>query len=148
MKLSRRTSTTATALAALILAGTAVATAPASAATTPGAYNGACGPGFSVVNWTEVQSSPTNVIGTVYVTLNYSTGDNCAVLVRTKPGTRMYMQVTLDTWPASSKPVEDHGSFKEYAGPIYLDAATVFQQCLTWSGSIDIYYNSGSGLCA
>ncbi|MDX3753757.1 hypothetical protein [Streptomyces sp. AK08-02] len=147
MKLSRRTA--ATALAALSLVGTAVATAPASAAATaPGAYNGACGPGFSVVNWSQVKSSPTNVIGTVYVTFNYSTEDNCAVLVRTKPGTRMYMEVTLDTWPNSSKPVEDHGSFKEYAGPIYLDAATVNGQCLTWSGSIDIYYDGASGLCS
>ncbi|WP_405817753.1 hypothetical protein OG241_24030 [Streptomyces sp. NBC_01390] len=148
MKLSRRTAATATALAALSLVGTAVATAPASAAAEPGAYNGACGTGYRVQNVLDVKSSQTNVIGVLYVTYSRTDHKHCAVLVRTKPGTRLFMEVTLDTAPSSGAPAKDYGSFKEYAGPVYVDSVTANDPCLEWSGSIDIYYNSEIGYCA
>jgi hypothetical protein len=145
MKLSRRT-TTAAALTVLALGGTVAATAPASAASAT--YNGACGTGYHVENWTDVKSSPTAVIGTVYVAYNRDTDLHCAVLVRTKPGTRMFMEVTLDTAPTSGAPVKDYGSYSTYAGPVYLDVSQSDAQCMQWSGSIDIYYNSAQGLCS
>ncbi|WP_203729841.1 hypothetical protein [Streptomyces sp. SID12501] len=67
---------------------------------------------------------PTNGTGagTAYVIYNHTTREHCAVLVRAKPGTRMFMEVTLDTSPTSGAPARDYGSFKEYAGPVHLDA--------------------------
>lgn len=148
LKLSRRT-TTAAALATLALGGTIAATAPASAATTSaGAYNGACGAGYYVQDSLDVKSSQTTVAGTVYVTYSRDTGKHCAVLVRTKPGTRMFMEVTLDTAPSSGAPERDYGSFTTYAGPVFLDASKSDAQCLEWSGTVDIYYNSAQGLCS
>ena len=148
MNLSRRT-TNAAALAILALGGTVAATAPASAATpTSAAYNGACGAGYYVQNWTDVKSSQTTVAGTVYVTYSLDTGKHCAVLVRTKPGTRVFMEVTLDTAPSSGAPERDYGSFTTYAGPVYLDVSKSDAQCMEWSGSVDIYYNSVQGLCS
>jgi hypothetical protein len=144
MKLTRRKATAAASLAALTLAGTVAATAPASAATA-GAYNGKCGTGYHVVDSMPVRSASAT-LGTVYVTYNYDTELHCAVLVRTNPGTRMFMEVTLGTWPTSCEPAKNYGSFKEYAGPVYLDASKS-NSCLEWSGTIDIYYNSVRGLC-
>ncbi|MGQ4437756.1 MULTISPECIES: hypothetical protein [unclassified Streptomyces] len=148
MKLSRRT-TTAAALTVLALGGTLAATAPASAATTAaGAYNGACGAGYTVQDSMDVKSSQTTVAGTVYVTYSRDTGKHCAVLVRTKPGTRLFMEVTLDTAPTSGAPARDYGSFTTYAGPVYVDASQSDAPCLEWSGTVDIYYNSVQGLCS
>ena len=70
----------------------------------------------------------------------------CAVTVRSKPGVRVFMEVTLDTWPTSSTPARDAGSYTTFAGPVYKDLSKP-GLCMTWSGSIDIYYNSDRGLC-
>jgi len=120
MKLSRRT-TTAAALAVLALGGTLAATTPASAATTA-AYNGACGPGYRVTASTPIKSSPSTTIGTTYVTYNVGNQGFCAVTVRNNPGTRMFMEVTLDTWPTGGNAARDYESFTTYAGPMYKDA--------------------------
>jgi hypothetical protein len=97
MKPIRHKAATATTLALLALGGTLVATPPASAAAS-GTYNGACGQGYDVVASTPIQSSPTKVIGTTYVTYNSAAEQMCAVTVRSSPGARVFMEVTLDTW--------------------------------------------------
>ncbi|MFJ2000077.1 hypothetical protein [Streptomyces chartreusis] len=148
MKPTRRTAATAAALATLALGGTLATTAPASAATTAGAYNGKCGTGYNVQDRTEIHDSARKVIGTVYVTYSRETGQHCAVLVRSNPGTRTFMEVTLDTDPTFGKPERDYGSYSTYAGPVYLDASKSGAQCLEWSGTIDIYYDSVRGLCS
>ncbi|WP_019074545.1 hypothetical protein [Streptomyces hokutonensis] len=141
----RRKAATATALAVLALGGTLAATTPASAAT-PTQYNGACGTGYDVIRATPIHSSQSAIPATTFVTFNSAVGKVCAVTVRTNPGARVFMEVTLDTWPYSSGEARDSGSYTSYAGPVYKDAPDD-GQCLTWSGSIDIYYNSDNGLC-
>ncbi|MFE7034348.1 hypothetical protein ACFU9Y_28940 [Streptomyces sp. NPDC057621] len=145
MKSIRHKAATAGTLAVLALGGTLAVTAPASAAT-GGAYNAACGTGYEVFTSTPVKSSPTTVAATTYVA--YSSADEqwCAVTVRNKPGARVFMEVTLDTWPASSTPASDAGSYTTFAGPVYKDLPEP-GLCMTWSGAIDIYYNSDRGLC-
>jgi len=145
MKSIHRRAATAGALTVLALGGTLAATAPASAATTA-AYNGACGTGYRVVASTPIHSSQSATTGTTYVTFSSTAGKVCAVTVRNNPGARVFMEVTLDTWPYSSGEARDSGSYTSYAGPVYKDAPDD-GQCLTWSGSIDIYYNSDNGLC-
>ncbi|MFG2793826.1 hypothetical protein [Streptomyces sp. NPDC048419] len=146
MKPIRRKAATAGALAVLALGGTLAATTPASAAT-PTAYNGACGKGYDVIRATPIHSSSqTTIPATTFVTYNSTAGKVCAVTVRTSPGARVFLEVTLDTWPYSSGEARDSGSYTSYAGPVYKDAPDD-GQCLTWSGSFDIYYDSDNGLC-
>ncbi|MFI6558934.1 hypothetical protein [Streptomyces sp. NPDC050534] len=146
MKPLRRKAATAGALAVLTLAGTLAATTPASAAT-PTVYNGACGKGYDVIRATPIHStSQTAIPATTFVTYNSTAGKVCAVTVRTNPGARVFMEVTLDTWPYGSGEAKDSGSYSSYAGPVYKDAPDD-GQCLTWSGTIGIYYTSDNGLC-
>ncbi|MGY1500051.1 hypothetical protein ACW4TU_26320 [Streptomyces sp. QTS52] len=147
MKLSRRTATATAALAALAALGGTVATAAPASAATPTAYNGACGKGYDVLQATPIRSSQSTILATTFVTYNSIAGKVCAVTVRTSPGARVFMEVTLDTWPYSSGEARDSGSYTSYAGPVYKYAPDP-GQCLTWSGSIDIYYNSEHGLCS
>jgi hypothetical protein len=146
MNTIRRKAATAGALAVLALGGTLAATTPASAATA-GAYNGACGKGYDVIRETPIPSSPRTVAATTYVTYSSAEKKMCAVTVRTKPGARVFMEVTLDTWPSANNPARDSGSYTTYAGPVYKDLPDKAGVCFTWSGSIDIYYNSDTGLC-
>ncbi|MEU1006264.1 MULTISPECIES: hypothetical protein [Streptomyces] len=145
MKSTRRKAATAAVLTVAALGGTLAATAPASAAT-PTRYNGACGTGYDVIRATPIHSSQSTIPATTFVTYNSSAGKVCAVTVRTNPGARVFMEVTLDTWPYSSGQAKDSGSFTSYAGPVYKDVPDD-GQCLTWSGSFDIYYNSDNGNC-
>ncbi|MFJ8803009.1 hypothetical protein [Streptomyces sp. NPDC102487] len=145
MTTTRRKAATASVLAVLALGGTLAATSPASAAT-PTHYNGACGAGYDVIRATPIRSSQSTIPATTFVTYNSTAGKVCAVTVRTTPGTRVFMEVTLDTWPYSSGEAKESGSFTSYAGPVYKDVPDD-GQCLTWSGSIDIYYNSDNGNC-
>jgi hypothetical protein len=80
------------------------------------------------------------------VTYNSAAEQMCAVTVRSSAGARVFMEVTLDTWPSGNAPAKDSGSYTTYAGPVYkhLPEPGV---CMTWSGSVDIYYNSDNGLC-
>ncbi|MET7480904.1 hypothetical protein ABZT17_42175 [Streptomyces sp. NPDC005648] len=146
MKQIRRKAVTAGALAVLALGGTLAATTPASAATA-GAYNGACGTGFRVVASTPIKSSQSTVIGTTYVTYSTGAAQLCAVTVRNNPGKRMFMEVTLDTWPTGNAPAKDYGSYTSYAGPVYKDEPKA-GECMNWSGTIDIYYNSDISICS
>jgi hypothetical protein len=117
MKSIRHKAATAGALAILALGGTLAATTPASVATA-GAYNGACGTGYEVFTSTPIKSSQTTEAATTYVA--YSSADKqwCAVTVRSKPDARVFMEVTLDTWPTSSTPARDAGSYTTFAGPV------------------------------
>ncbi|MET9913992.1 hypothetical protein ABZZ74_45955 [Streptomyces sp. NPDC006476] len=147
MKSIRHKAATAGALAVLALGGTLAATAPASAAT-PTQYNGACGKGYDVVRATPIHStSQTTIPATTFVTYNSAAGKVCAVTVRTTPGSRVFMEVTLDTSPYSSGVAKDYGSYTSYAGPVYKDAPDD-GQCLTWSGTFDVYHTSDDGLCS
>jgi hypothetical protein len=96
---------------------------------------------------TPIRSSQTGTIGTTYVT--YSTGADqiCAVTIRNDPGPRTFMEVTLDMWPTGGNPARDYGSFTTCAGPMYQDAPKA-GECMSWSGTIDIYYNSDIRLCS
>jgi len=146
MKLSRRT-TTATALAVLALGGTLAATTPATATTTAaGAYNGACGEGYRVTASTPIKSSQTTTIGTTYITWNTGAQRLCAVTIRNNPGAKVFMEVTLDTFPDSTTTATDSGYFTTYAGPVYKDKPAA-GECLTWSGTIGINYNGDTNIC-
>lgn len=139
---------TLTAGACAALAATAAFAVPAHAATpratTSGVapYNGVCGGDYKVID-----STPVGKVGVVYVTWSASEDKVCAVTLRNAPGPREFMEVTLDTWPESSHPVQDAGSYSTYAGPVYNPTPRP-GQCLDWSGSIDIYYGGANGSCA
>ncbi|MET9118610.1 MULTISPECIES: hypothetical protein [Streptomyces] len=118
MKSIRHQAATAGTLAVLALGGTLAATAPASAATAD-AYNGACGAGHEVFTSTPVTYSRRTVAAaTTYVA--YSSADQqwCAVTVRSKPGARVFIEVTLDTWPTSSTSARDAGSYTAFTGGV------------------------------
>jgi hypothetical protein len=58
----------------------------AGAATPLAKYNGVCGAGYTVVD-----SAPVGTAGTVYPTYNPSTGQDCVVTVRDRPGAAVSM---------------------------------------------------------
>ncbi|TDQ51591.1 spore-associated protein A [Actinorugispora endophytica] len=109
--------------AAVLLAGSAVAAAPASAAS----YNGVCGQGYSVVN-----SAPIGSAGTVYLTYSSSTRKNCVVTVLSDQGTRVRAEAGLKK-DTSTAWTTDAGDFAQYAGPVYLSAPG---ECVDWGGLI------------
>jgi hypothetical protein len=140
----------AAASAAVIAAGTGlIATAgPASAATPTSAsaapkaaYNGECGSGYSVVNSAGIAD-----LGTVFLTYNRSTGQNCVVTVRNAKGDPIHMsasvRVLLDD--EETEPVVEEGEFTHHAGPVYVDEGA--GHCIEWGGVIgeEEYFNSGS----
>ncbi|MGX5213510.1 spore-associated protein A [Streptomyces violaceus] len=145
MKLSRRTTATAAALATVTLGATLAATAPASAAVptaskaAKAAYNGVCGSGFKVID-----STPVGSVGTVYLTWNEAKGQNCAVTIRNKAGAKIYMSVTLEIPEEHNPIVSDTGYYTSYAGPVYLGAGGY---CVNWSGAIGSATGADSGHC-
>jgi hypothetical protein len=46
-------------------------------------YNGACGAGHKVIDSANMEN-----LGTTFLTYNSTTGENCVVTVRTRPGRR------------------------------------------------------------
>lgn len=112
---------------AAVFATTALWTtaSPASAAT----YNGACGSGYSVVNQDNVGG-----LGTVFLTYDNSTGQNCVVTIRNNPGQPVtWMNAAIRIAGDQSTVVEDPGHYTTYAGPVYLNAAG---KCVDWAGAI------------
>lgn len=109
----------------LTAAGTIAATGTASAAS----YNGACGSGYSVIGSMDVGE------GNTFITYNSSNGYNCVVTVSNTPGTPMVLDARLrihrtDTvWKASEV---DSGTYKYYAGPIYVKAVDT---CIDYGGA-------------
>ncbi|XVU28000.1 hypothetical protein ACQPZJ_13415 [Actinoplanes sp. CA-054009] len=117
------------------VAALAVTMAATAAAVTVGAspaqaalYGGQCGSGYGVVNLIDLPDSR----GTVYLTYSASTGKNCVVTVREKPGTATLMEAYLRRTGTSSW-VKDSGNFTTYAGPVYVSAAG---SCVDWGGTI------------
>lgn len=114
--------TSATALVSVVgLSGNAVA------ADTNVAYNGACGSGYSVVNWGNMQYG----LGTVYLTYSRSTGKNCVVAIQTEQKYESKMTAKVRR-TGSSTWVTDTGYYRYYAGPVYVSAAG---SCVDWYGS-------------
>ncbi|MDN3023010.1 spore-associated protein A [Streptomyces sp. S.PB5] len=116
---------TVAAVIGLTAAGTIAATGTASAAT----YTGTCGSGYSVIDTMDVGD------GTAFLTYSGSSGKNCVVTVSDTQGTPMVLGANLrlhrtDTvWKAGVE--EDSGTFKYYAGPLYVSAAG---KCIDWGG--------------
>ncbi|GAB1821133.1 spore-associated protein A [Herbidospora sp. RD11066] len=110
--------------AAVVAAAVVGMATPASAAL----YGGQCGSGYNLVN---VRDFP-DMRGTVYLTYNASTGKNCVVTIREKPGAATLMEAYIrrtgtTTW------VKESDNFTTYAGPVYLSAAG---SCVDWGGTI------------
>ncbi|MGC9542640.1 spore-associated protein A [Streptomyces sp. UG1] len=109
----------------LTVAGTVAATGTASAAS----YNGACGSGYSVIGSKDVGE------GNTFITYSRATGKNCVVTVSDTPGTPMVLDARLrihrtDTvWKDSET---DYGTFKYYAGPVYVKAVDT---CVDYGGA-------------
>ncbi|MFJ8577216.1 spore-associated protein A [Micromonospora sp. NPDC093277] len=110
--------------AVAVTAGALVFATPAQAAL----YGGQCGSGYNLVG---VADFP-DLRGTTYLTYNASTGKNCVVTIREKPGAAAPMEAWLrksgtTTW------VKDVGNYTTYAGPVYVSAAG---SCVDWKGTI------------
>ncbi|GAA2314043.1 spore-associated protein A [Streptomyces kunmingensis] len=120
-------------------APTAARTAPAAAtAEVPVAtYNGACGSGHKVIDSANMEN-----LGTTFLTYNKTTGENCVVTVRTKPGAAVDMFARLSSETGGT--TTDRGRFTTYAGPVYLEARG---ECVTWEGGITTYSTKGTGHC-
>ncbi|MFD7427779.1 spore-associated protein A [Streptomyces sp. NPDC059814] len=113
-------------IAAFTMLGAGIAVAPSAAAAA--AYNGACGSGYSVVN-----SAALGSVGTVYLTYNSSTKQNCVVTVRNSPGTAIRMMAGLERSNDVYSWTYDVGQYTSYAGPVYVSGAGT---CMNWSGYI------------
>jgi hypothetical protein len=131
-----------TAIAAATAAAAAAFAAPASAAV-QGAYeaeyNGACGSGYSVLYGYDIGE-----LGTVYLTWNERTGENCAVTVRARKGAPVYMQAKVFQTDHTLVSASDSGAYTTYAGPVYIPARG---ECVTVRGQIADEYVSYSGFC-
>ncbi len=107
-------------------AGTIAATGTASAAAS---YNGACGSGYSVIDTMDVGD------GTAYLTYSGASGKNCVVTVTDTQGTptvldaRLRLHRTDTVWKSTEA---DFGTYKYYAGPLYVSAAN---KCIDWGGA-------------
>ncbi|MFJ4922933.1 spore-associated protein A [Streptomyces sp. NPDC088725] len=100
---------------------------PARAVATQATYGGECGPGYTVVNSAEVGK-----LGTVFLTYDRVTGNNCVVTLRTRTGTRVWMVASLRV-AGSGQGVSDSGYYTKYAGPVSAKAAG---KCVSWYGVI------------
>ena len=89
--------------------------------------NGVCGAGCSVVNSAQI-----GTVGTVYLTYNRSTGNNCVVTIRSTPGRAVPMTASIGAG-TSTDISEDSGNYTTYAGPAYLHAPG---ECVNWHGAI------------
>lgn len=100
-------------------------TAPVAKATNPYTPTQVCGSGFAV------QRSSSFAGGVTYQLWNNSTGQNCAVTMKTADiGLSTHVSVTLEVQGGGSQ--SDSGSFEYYAGPVKLSAAG---KCVRVSGS-------------
>ncbi|MFJ5777708.1 spore-associated protein A [Streptomyces sp. NPDC093094] len=123
--LNRKRIGSAAAVLGLTAAGTLAATGTAAAAS----YNGACGSGYAVIDSKDVGE------GNAFLTYNSSNGYNCVVTVTDTPGVASYLRTNLrlhrtDTvWKYNE---QDEGSYKYYAGPVYLSARN---SCIDWGGA-------------
>ncbi|MFJ8542520.1 spore-associated protein [Streptomyces sp. NPDC093586] len=124
--ISNRSKLAAAALLAVSVGGATALAAPASAAVsvTPQTV---CGSGYKTVN-----SAPIGSRGTVYLTYNSATGNNCVVTIRKATGTAVDMSAYLYV-PDTDQGDSDYGRYTSYAGPVY---ARGKGHCVDWGGSI------------
>ncbi|QDQ09416.1 spore-associated protein A [Streptomyces spectabilis] len=118
--------------AVALAAGGVMATATGAAAAPPtaaaaAAYNKVCGPGYKVVNQIDIGKA-----GTSYLTYSSVTGKNCAVTIRTTAGPAVHMYVWVQRDDTRDY-ADDDGSYRSYAGPVYLDARGY---CVSWGSVI------------
>ncbi|WP_407986356.1 spore-associated protein A [Kitasatospora sp. CMC57] len=113
------------AVAAVATAGALVAVPSVAQAAT---YNGVCGSGYRVIDSVEL------VGGTAFLTYDSSTGQNCAVTVRTNPGDKVYMLASIRVGIPNSPWHKDGDYYGTYAGPVYVSAPG---QCIDWVAQID-----------
>lgn len=104
-------------------------------------YNGACGTGYSVIDSLQLST-----LGTVYLTYNGATGNNCVVTVRATPGTVMRMEATIELSGVAGTYQVDLGDYTAYAGPVYAHAPG---HCIDWSGGIgNTFAHQNNSHCA
>ena len=103
-------------------------------------YNNGCGAGYGVID-----SLPIGTLGTVFLTYNSSTHDNCVVTVRNSAGAATNVVAGMKLSGTSTWHY-DQGNYTTYAGPVYLAAAG---KCVDWYGIIgsttNVEYNSHCG---
>jgi hypothetical protein len=115
------------AVATLAMTGIVLAASPASAAV---AYNGACGSGYVVID--HMSADPTGgSSGVVYLT--YNGGWDCVVTETNTPGKSAYMVAQIALAKPNTTWKTDAHTYKQYAGPVYLDAPG---QCIDWGGLV------------
>ncbi|MFI7382888.1 spore-associated protein A [Streptomyces sp. NPDC049813] len=131
------TASTTVSAAAPAAAHPAAKAAPAPTEAPVAKYNGACGAGHKVID-----SANMELLGTTFLTYNKTTGENCVVTVRTKPGAAVSMFARLSS--ATGGTTTDRGRFTTYAGPVFLEARG---ECVTWEGGISTYSTKGTGHC-
>ncbi|MEV5335894.1 spore-associated protein A [Streptomyces werraensis] len=102
-----------------------VVTAPAASAAT---YNGGCGSGYYVINSASVGS-----VGTVFLTYNNSTKQNCVVTIRNSSGTAVTVCEEI-TRHGDGYLVKECEAATTWGGPIYINAPG---QCVSWYGEIN-----------
>ncbi len=112
------------AVAALLAAGTALGLAGGAQAA---GYNGACGAGYTVIDSKQLNA------GTVYLTWNSATGQNCVVTIRNTPGPAELMSASIRL-SGSSQWTNEVNYFTTYAGPVRVTAPG---HCIDWQGAIE-----------
>ncbi|WP_310723378.1 spore-associated protein A [Streptomyces sp. N2A] len=117
----------------------AASAADRSAASAVAAYNGVCGAGYKVVDFSNI-----GTLGTAYLTWNATTGENCAVTVRARTGAAVYMHAKVFQTNNTQVSASDSGAYTSYAGPVYIPARF---ECVTWRGQIADQYVTGAGHC-
>ncbi|WP_406737605.1 spore-associated protein A [Streptomyces sp. NBC_00853] len=96
-----------------------------------GAYNGACGAGYSVVNQQTVFSEGGLPAAKVYLTYSKATGKNCAVTVNAWDDSAWLFGVNLERSDNPDSYQSDYGTYRVYAGPVYVNAKGT---CVNWGG--------------
>jgi hypothetical protein len=114
-------------LIALALGLTGGAPVMSSSAAYAATYNGTCGSGYGVIDSIGVSG------GTVFLTYNGATGNNCVTTVRNSPGGALPMIAAVKL-SSSSTWNYDSGYYTTYAGPVYVYAP---HACIDWGGGIN-----------
>ncbi|MBC9725471.1 spore-associated protein A [Streptomyces sp. TRM68367] len=119
----------------LTAASLALAT-PASAAGGIVPYNGACGSGYSVIDYKNISLFGGSDSATVYLT--YNGRKNCAVTIQFRTDYKVDMKAAIrvsgGAWDI------DSGDYYHYAGPVYTLTNSA-GQCVDWYGGFHGIYD-------
>ncbi|MFF5208168.1 hypothetical protein [Streptosporangium sp. NPDC000396] len=127
---------TKTIILAAALATGGIMANPAYAAAASYTPEGICGAGFARVDGgvQPVKTSSGSVYGHVYLLYNSSTGYNCVTTIKTSfVGLPTHVSAWVQVKRPKTKPVDDSGSFKYYAGPAKIYGKGL---CVKFWGSI------------